>query len=60
MDSHNKYGFNEAEQFATFASQTSLQHKSVKKAELPATEQNSFKTEKGQPLTDLVELNFKG
>lgn len=58
-NTHHEYGYNEPQAFKPFCFQAQFEHTEVKNVDVPIDEQQSFRTEAGQPLTDLVGYNFK-
>ena len=54
----DSYGYKESEQYVTLQQQKKFKCNPVKNAETSVFDGDSFYTENGQPLTDLVDVKF--
>lgn len=54
----DSYGYKEPEQYVTLQQQKKFKHNPVKNVETSVFDGDSFYTENGQPLTDLVDVKF--
>lgn len=54
----DSYGYKEPEQYVTLQQQKKLKYNPVKNVETSVFDGDSFYTENGQPLTDLVDVKF--
>lgn len=55
---YDSYGYKETESYVPLQQQKKFKYGEVKKAETSVLDGDSFYTENGQPLTDLVEVKF--
>lgn len=54
----DSYGYKEPEQYVTLQQQKEFKYNPVKNVETSVFDGDSFYTENGQPLTDLVDVKF--
>ena len=54
----DSYGYKEPEQYVTSQQQKKFKYNPVKNVETSVFDGDSFYTENGQPLTDLVDVKF--
>ena len=54
----DSYGYKEPEQYVTLQQQKKFKYNQVKNVETSVFDGDSFYTENGQPLTDLVDVKF--
>ena len=54
----DSYGYKELEQYVTLQQQKKFKYNPVKNVETSVFDGDSFYTENGQPLTDLVDVKF--